>query len=244
MLFDTHFHLDLTDNCAALVTELEQKKIYTIAVTNLPEVFSGTERLCQGLKYIRPALGYHPELAARYNKQLQLFEELSYSTRYIGEIGMDNLRKSSQDYIEQRTIFQKVISICADHGDKVMTIHSRRAEKDVISMIGNNFPGKAILHWYSGSIRDLELALSYGLYFSVNYQMTQSVNGQKIISALPSNRILLETDGPFTLLNDKPFTPLNTQVIADEIVRIKNIGAARRIQTDEFYENFRQLLSH
>ena len=37
-LFDTHFHLDLQKDRAAAIRDVEEKQIYTIAVTNLPEL--------------------------------------------------------------------------------------------------------------------------------------------------------------------------------------------------------------
>jgi len=244
MLFDTHFHLDLIEDNLVLLQRLEQMKIYTIAVTNLPKLFNHTERMCEGLKYVRPALGYHPELASQYKNQLPLFRELISRTKYIGEIGLDNLRKTEKDFSDQREIFSAIINLCADDGNKILTIHSRRAEKQVVSMIGDNFPGKIILHWYSGSLKNLELALSYGFYFSINYNMTQSANGARIIEALPFERILLETDGPFTTLENSPFTPLKTEIIINEIIRIKNNkNQASKIETSTFYNNFKAFLS-
>lgn len=245
MLFDTHFHLDLIEGNRGLIQRLEEMKIYTIAVTNLPKLFSHTEKMCEGLKYIRPALGYHPELASQYKNQLPQFRELIGHTRYIGEIGLDNLRKTTQDFTDQKEIFGAIINLCADSGNKILTIHSRRAEKQVVSMIGNNFPGKIILHWYSGSIKDLEIALSYGFYFSINYSMTQSINGAKIIEALPFERILLETDGPFTSLKNVPFTPLKTEIIINEIIRIKNANDnILNLNASTFYNNFKTFLSN
>ncbi|WP_130855199.1 Qat anti-phage system TatD family nuclease QatD [Olivibacter jilunii] len=245
MLFDTHFHLDLVEDNFSLVQRLEKMKIYTIAVTNLPKLFDHTEKLCKGLKYIRPALGYHPELASRYKNQLPLFRNLIGRTRYIGEVGLDNLSKTPQDFNDQKEVFSSIMNLCAEDGNKILTIHSRRAEKQVISMIGNNFPGKIVLHWYSGSLKDLEMALFYGFYFSINYSMTQSVNGAKIIEALPFERILLETDGPFTMLDNVPFTPLKVEIIINEIIRIKkNKAPAPKIDAWTFYNNFKTFLSN
>lgn len=245
MFFDTHFHLDLFEDNLGLLKKLEQRKIYTIAVTNLPKLFIHTEKLCEGFKFIRPALGFHPELASQYKNQLPLFCELIGRTRYIGEIGLDNLRKSSQDFNDQKDVFGSIINNCAEEGNKILTIHSRRAEKHLISMIGNNFPGNIVLHWYSGSLKDLETALSYGFYFSINYNMTQSANGKKIIEALPVDRILLETDGPFTVFENIPFTPLKTELIVNEIIRLKkNADSANEIDSLRIYYNFKTLLSN
>lgn len=239
MLHDTHFHLDLIKNPEGLIREINEKKIYTIAVTNLPQLFKHTAKLCEGSKYLRPALGYHPELAHKYNNQVDLFKDLVNETRYIGEIGLDNHKKTAGDFADQKKIFETIIDKCGSVGDKILTIHSRKAEQQVIDIIGNNFPGKAILHWYSGSLKDLEKALSYGFYLSINYNMTKSANGNKIIEQIPIDRILLETDGPFTIYNNEPFTPVMTSLIKKGVDKIKGTSSSQEYLSS----NFKQLLS-
>lgn len=197
MLLDTHLHLDLFNRPKEIVRAIENQKHYSIAVTNLPKLFKNTQDLCKDSKYIRPALGYHPELVYKFNNQFELFCELICETRYVGEIGIDNLRKTDIDFNFQKLIFEKIIGVCGEKKGKILTIHSRRAEKEVISIVGDNFPGKVILHWYSGSSSNIKKALSYGFYFSVNHVMTQSQNGIKIIKDIPLERLLIESDSPF-----------------------------------------------
>jgi TatD DNase family protein len=223
MSFDTHFHLDLVENPEKMVLSIEQNKIYTIAVTNLPGVFANTERLCKGCKYVKPALGYHPELVFKYNDQFQLFLSLIDKTRYIGEIGLDNLNKSAVDFNMQKNVFEKIISICAEKKDKVLTVHSRRAENEIISIIGNSFPGKVILHWYSGSTIELERGLNYGFYYSINSAMIKSKNGINIIKRIPNDRLLIESDGPFIEHNNNKSSPFTSNLIVEELSIIKNI---------------------
>lgn len=237
MYFDTHFHLDLVKDPLGTVKQIEQQRIYTFAVTNLPAVFSYTEQLCAGSKYVRAALGYHPELAPQYPDQLDLFADLLDRTRYIGEVGLDNLKKNPPDYQIQKRIFTKIVEMCAAKPNKILTIHSRRAVPDVLAIIGNSFPGRIILHWFSGSLKEMELALSNGCYFSINLNMIQSQKGKDLINALPSNRILLETDGPFTCIEGQPCLPTASKLIADYIASVKHIGLP------DLYMNFKKLLA-
>ena len=101
-MFDTHLHLDLFSDPKAILDNIETQKIYTIAVTNLPKVFFNTKKLCEGFEYVRPSLGYHPELAFKFSKQLDLFFQLLDETRYIGEVGLDNQRKTIEDFSMQK----------------------------------------------------------------------------------------------------------------------------------------------
>jgi TatD DNase family protein len=242
MQFDTHFHLDLFTYPKKIIKAIEEQKIYTIAVTNLPKVFFNTKKLCEGSKYVRPALGYHPELAFKFNDQFDLFCDLLDQTRYIGEIGIDNLRKSSQDLNCQKQIFEKIISVCAQKENKILSVHSRRAEKQVLSIIGDSFPGKTILHWYSGSIGDLETAISYGYYFSVNSSMVQSKNGVNIINRIPLDRLLIESDSPFIGVDKE------SEMLPDYGSTIKGVSTIKDVlQTDLksiLNQNFQSLLSH
>ena len=237
ILHDTHYHLDLADNPEDMVTNIEKAKIYTIAVTNTPSVFFYTKKITQNSKYVRAALGLHPELAAQRSNEIGLFYDLIDQTKYIGEVGLDNHNKSSDDYATQKKIFNKILTICAEKKDKILTIHSRKAATDVLAMVGSNFPGKIIFHWYSGSFKDLDVAINQGFYFSINYPMTNSDIGKKIINRLPTDKILLETDGPFTSLKTNSFSPLLSQSIVDNIIKIDN-----NITTQHLYGNFKSLL--
>jgi len=218
---DTHFHLDLMANPIDIVREIEKHKIYTIAVTNSPQVYFYTENITKNSKYIRPALGLHPELASERYREIDQFISLLNKTKYIGEVGLDNYNKTPSDYKKQILVFEKIVSSCSDFKDKILTVHSRRSENDLLDIIGNDFSGKVILHWYSGSIKNLDKAISRGYYFSINYQMTKSKNGQKIIDRIPNDHMLLESDGPFTSIGVKKFTPLMVDKILDEICYLK-----------------------
>ena len=240
---DTHFHLDLCENPEKMSHEIENAEIYSIAVTNSPSVFHFTQRLCSSKKYIRPAIGLHPELAFERKYEVEQFISLLNSTKYVGEIGLDNLNKSKEDYKTQKDIFLKIARACADQGNKILTVHSRRAASDVIDIIGMQFPGKVILHWFSGSTKDLDKALKYGFYFSANYPMTVSTNGKKIISKVPLDRLLIESDGPFTSYGDQPCTPLTSSIVMENICGIFSETMNSEDVRKNVLGNFRSLLS-
>ena len=122
---DTHFHLDLWEDPKSILDEIEQNKIYTIAVTNAPSVFFHTLNLTAKSEFIRPALGFHPELVFKRKNELPIFMENISKTRYIGEIGLDYGHQSEEDKKEQRRVFEKIIDVSSNYSDKVLTIHSR-----------------------------------------------------------------------------------------------------------------------
>lgn len=193
-LFDTHFHLDLQKDRNSAIKEIEENGIYTIAVTNLPDLYR-RERYEIASKYIRFALGFHPELIGKYKDQIQLMWDLLPTAKYIGEVGLDFSDTTFK--LEQDFFFEKLIDKCADDEHKIITIHSRRSASKVIDLIGTGFKFKPILHWFTGNKSELIAAVNAGFYFSLNIAMMRSAKFLKLLPLIPHDKILLETDSPF-----------------------------------------------
>lgn len=241
-LIDTHFHLDLFPDAAAVAERCEARKIYTIAVTNAPCVFDRTEQMTRGKKYLRAALGLHPELAVERRGELPTFEALLPRTRYVGEVGLDYSTPSASDRRIQRSVFEEVLRLCSAAGDKVLTVHSRRAADDVVDAIGPSFQGTVVLHWYSGSMQTLERAVAAGAYFSINTAMCQGKRFCSLLSRIPRERILTETDGPFIDVAGRRAEPADVQGVIAALARLwgeETDGVVRLL-----YANFARALEH
>lgn len=237
-LFDTHSHLDLLKSFDFTIEEIEKKKIYTIAVTNLPVLYEQLSNKVNS-KYIKPALGFHPELLEQYQKYIPEMWRLLPEARYIGEVGLD-FKVAKNSKVIQTHFFEELVLKCDNLGGKILTIHSRGSANDVISIIGNKFNSKYILHWYSGNIKDLNIAVSNRAYFSINYAMVISSSGQKIIENIPIERLLLESDSPFVLINKKPFSTLEIDKVVIKLAAIKNLSFEEMLNI--LYSNFKELL--
>ncbi len=237
-VFDTHFHLDLFETQEELIREIEANQIYTIAVTNLPVLF---KKLNDSLssKFIRPALGFHPELLGQYKHQIPQMWSLLNETKYIGEVGLDF--KTGKDFKElQISFFTELIERSNIFGDKILTVHSRQSANEIVSIIGDDFKGKVILHWYSGNKTTLKKAIDNGYYFSINYSMVNSNSSKELIKLIPIERLLLETDAPFVKFNDKPFSMLGIKEIIKELASILNIDQMK--MTTILWTNFKTLI--
>jgi len=237
-LHDTHFHLDLFKSPNEIINEIEQNQIYTIAVTNLPVLFTKL-RDSVSSKYVRPALGFHPELLFQYKHHISQMWSLLNETKYIGEVGLDF--KTGKEFKElQISFFSELIEKCNHLGGKILTVHSRMSAKEVVSIIGENFNGKIILHWYSDNKTTLKQAIENGYYFSINYSMVKSISGKELISMIPKDKLLLETDAPFIKNNKKPFHPSDIYLIIDELATLLNLDKAQTISI--LWHNFRKLI--
>jgi len=223
-LVDTHCHANLYASPESVVAASESAGIYTIAVTNAPSVFFHTKALSKGKVFVRAALGLHPELVRTHGNELAQFEALLKETRYVGEVGLDYSTPDKEERRRQQEVFAAILEQCSQCGDKVLSVHSRRAAADVIAAIGSRFRGTAILHWFSGSLKELRTAVDYGMYFSVNPTMIESKSGQKLIAEIPCDRVLTETDGPFVKVAGGPAEPKHVGTTLGYLASIWNMA--------------------
>ncbi|EID14490.1 TatD-related deoxyribonuclease [Mycolicibacterium phlei RIVM601174] len=149
-----------------------------------------------------------------------MFEKHLAETMFVGEVGLDGspeLRSSQSDQIE---VFERVLRLCAEAGDKVLSIHSRRAAGAVLDSLEKFGTVRVpVLHWFSGTHAELRRAVDRGCWFSVGPAMLKGSKGRALVLGMPKNRILLETDGPFAQVNRSALHPWDVaaacQALAD-----------------------------
>ena len=222
-LHDAHMHLDLYNNgMSKVVKQIEKFESYTIAVTNLPPLYHKLNRSITS-EYIKVALGFHPELLTKYSKYIPYMWRYLEKARYIGEVGLDLKDKSEIDCRNQVSFFEELLYRCNSIGGKLLTIHSRGSENEVLSLLGDRFNGDVILHWYTGSYRLLNIAIRKNCYFSVNHAMLKTAKGKEIIRRIPVDKILIESDAPFIDIYRLEYSPNAFEYIIAELASIKNV---------------------
>lgn len=201
MIIDTHCHYDMMDSPEDYIKEVEKTGNIVIGMTNLPSHFDMGFEYIREYKKVRLALGFHPQLADEHKDELPLFTKYMGRTSYIGEIGLD----FSPDYISTRNaqlFCLKYILEELQGKNKIISVHSRRAEKDLFSLLLDYNIRNVIFHWYSGPLSLIPEIISEGYYFSINEAMTLSISGKKIFERIPADRILTESDAPFNRKNN------------------------------------------
>jgi TatD DNase family protein len=204
---DAHCHIDLYESPQAIADQAEAQRIYTIAVTNAPSVFSHTAALAAGSKYVRAALGLHPELVHSHGHEIDQFLRYLPKTRYVGEVGLDYTTTDEDGRTAQRHVLTQIAEWANQSGDKVLTVHSRRAASEVVAIL-SGIKATVILHWFTGTNRELEDAARRGFFFSVNSAMLRSAKSRALVLRMPKEMVLTETDGPFVQDGDGPATPI------------------------------------
>ena len=141
------------------------------------------------------ALGYHPLYASENKNELRLFRQSLDKTSYIGEIGLDFSNEGLKTKDDQVFVLEKVLQLLSKK-NKIVSVHSRRAEKVLFEMLITYGIKNVIFKWYSGHLSLIPKIVD-GYYFSVNEKMTKTNSGIEIIKRIPRNLILTETDAPF-----------------------------------------------
>ena len=200
-MIDTHCHFDIMSNPEAYIYAKEVVGDIVIGMTNLPSHFCIGEPHLRSFKHVRLALGLHPLLAADKQNELQMFKNNIEKTSYIGEIGLDFSKSGISTKEIQISVLRKILSDLKGK-KKIVSVHSRKAERELLDLLCEYDIKNVIFHWYSGPIGLIPSILSCGYYFSINESMTLSKNGQKIIENIPKTRILTETDAPYNSKTD------------------------------------------
>lgn len=223
-MIDTHCHFDMMPKPETYIRQRELAGDIVIGMTNLPSHFQMGQPHLRGYKHIRLALGLHPLLAAESKSEVMLFKRLVNQTSYIGEIGLDFSKEGLATKDEQVAVLRELLSAIRGK-KKIVSVHSRKAEKELLALLSEYEVENVVFHWYSGSVDLIPAILGRGYYFSVNEAMCMSKNGRAIIEKIPRERVLTETDAPYNERTD-----------------IREVLKQLNMTEQEVYNNFNRLL--
>lgn len=240
-MMDLHSHLDLYPNALDLLPEVSRRNVFTLVVTTSPRAWQATSRMFSDYENIEVALGIHPEIIEKKANERNLLLTSISNTKFVGEIGLDGSRRFRQTLPLQESIFRDVLAESEHQGGRIMSIHSRGAATRVLDLL-EQYPqsGKPILHWFTGSLREMNRAIDLGCWFSVGPAMLVGEKGRRILAQLPENKILPETDGPFTARNSRPLMPWEAVDIVPELLAIH--GKSKEAHRLQLGKNLADLL--
>ena len=221
-LVDFHCHLDLYPDHEQAVQQAESAGIFTLAVTTTPRAWPRNHQLAQKTKHVRAALGLHPQLVAEHEAEITIWDNYLSETRYVGEVGLDAGPRFYKSIEGQKRVFRHILQRCAEAGDKVLSVHSIRTSKLVLDYVEELLPtgkGKVVLHWFTGTKKEVQRAVKLGCYFSVNSTMLGNERHLPMIMEIPIDRVLTEPDGPFTKSFDRPAAPSDVIHAIDALAR-------------------------
>lgn len=222
---DFHNHLDLYEDPRGVLKEAAKRKCFVLAVTTTPLAWEGTLALVGSTPRVHVAVGLHPELAATRYREIDRFNALVSETQYVGEIGLDGSDRHRSSLPVQRQVFASVLRACESNGGRIMSIHSRGATSLVLDHL-EEYPksGVPVMHWFSGTHKELARAIDLGCWFSVGPAMLRGTKGRALASLMPIGRVLTETDGPIARQSGKALMPWDVRAAEVELGVLWNIS--------------------
>ena len=174
---------------------------------------------------------------------IEKYRELTKSkkTVAIGEFGLDYYyRPKGKAKLEafkakQKEVFLKQVEL-AEEAHLPMILHCRVAHDDMLELLTTNYKLqtknlRGVVHCFTGTVEEAQKFMALGLYIGFNGLILKDVpalpNPEEVISAIPLDRIVLETDSPYLtppILGSERNEPLFVKYVAEEIARIKKVS--------------------
>lgn len=199
-MIDTHAHLDACDEAPGVLLERARAAGVTRVVTVGTGVASSRRALAiaEDNAGVSVAVGIDPhqastEEAARLDEIADLLRHPSVVA--VGETGLDGFH-SFATMTDQRALLERHLALAEQHGLPVV-IHSRDAETETAEALAS-FGGTVVLHCFSSPAL-LACAVERGYYVSYagNVTFPKAVDLRATVAAVPSERLLAETDSPY-----------------------------------------------
>jgi TatD DNase family protein len=207
MLIDSHCHLDFPAFSGRLPDVLERARKAgvgrMVTISTHVRRFNTYCALAEAHADVFFSIGTHPHHAAEEPDVAATdIVRLSQHPRCIaiGEAGLDYHYDRSPRDVQQR-VFRTHIA-AAREARLPLVIHARDADDDMIAILSEESRrGRfdAVLHCFSSGARLAEVGVDLGFYVSFSGIVTfkRSDDLRRIAAAVPSRRLLVETDAPY-----------------------------------------------
>jgi TatD DNase family protein len=213
MLVDTHCHLDFEsyrDDREAVIARAIAQGVRRV-INPATDLHTGAAALriaAQHPDHVFVAVGFHPNSTADVTPEVLAEVEAQAAhpnVVAIGEIGLDYYRDWSPK-AQQQIMFEVQLALAARLQLPII-VHNREASADVLDILSAWVPTlpdplrsrPGVLHSFSATKQDAEQALALGFYLGFTGPITyKNANDLRLIAAaVPLDRLLVETDGPF-----------------------------------------------
>ena len=201
MLIDAHSHVDrydLVDEQAleSALAEITQHRILTVSNSmDLPS-YKRNQAISEMCSLVLPTFGVHPWNAPEYADRLDdLGDEIEQSPM-LGEIGLDHyFVQDTSAYPAQRQVLEFFLGAAREQ-EKIINLHTKGAESEVLALLDQYDLPRVIVHWYSGPLDIFREMVARGVHFTVGIEVLYSEHIQTIAQEIPSRQLLTETDNP------------------------------------------------
>lgn len=237
--FDSHSHLN--DEKFDEDRDKIIKEIYESGTTNFITAGYSVEsskkavEISNNYDFIYATAGISPndipQTEEELWKQLGEIKQIAKNNKKIlaiGEIGLDYYWNKENKDIQKKAFVEQIK--LANELELPIVIHTREAISDTIQILKENeVKNRGIFHCCPQNRELIKEGLKLGFYISFAGPITfkNSKNADEMISLVPDDRILIETDSPY--LAPEPVrgtrnTPINVKYIAKKIADVKGLN--------------------
>jgi TatD DNase family protein len=158
--------------------------------------------------FLHATAGVHPHHAHDYDDDTDaLMRELvaDPDVKAVGETGLDYFRDYSPR-IAQVAAFERQLGVAIDSG-KPLFLHQRDAHADFIACLDNvkGRIGRAVVHCFTGERAELIDYIDRDFFIGITGWICDERRGshlRDLVSLIPADRLLIETDAPYLLPRD------------------------------------------
>jgi len=183
--------------------------------------------------------GVHPHYASDYSDDSDaLIRSLVENDAVVavGECGLDYCRNFSPREA-QIAAFKRQLDIAKDTGLPVF-LHQRDAHDDFVNILEPALPDlfRAVVHCFTGEGEALRKYVAMGLYIGITGWICDERRGKHlhdIVSIIPDDRLLIETDSPYLLprsIQPRPKSRRNEPMYLPEVARVIAEARAQSIE--------------
>ncbi len=210
-LIDSHCHLNspVFAGCIdRIIADAHHSNVMKMVLPGITATdWSRLQELCELHNGLYCALGLHPLfLDEGSHKHLDRLATIVNhpKTVAIGEIGLDFYPPDLDTFIQQR-LFEEQLDIALEASLPVI-LHVRKAHDKVLSTLRRkHFSTGGIVHAFNGSLQQArqyyDLGFCIGVGGTITYQRATKI--RKVVSELPRQALVLETDSPDMPLADR-----------------------------------------
>ncbi|NPB00227.1 MAG: TatD family hydrolase [Crenarchaeota archaeon] len=230
-LVDVHAHLarqEVFSKASELIKDaLENNvKVIVVSIQNDIELRNGLElrKIYSTITYLSIGQELSDFTIHTYNMFSKIIPRLVEERHVIaiGEVGLD-YSKIRDNILRDiaRAIFEKWVEL-SKKLDIPIIVHSHRAYNDVLTILEKYDVKKVVLHAYSGGTETAKRAVDRGYYFSIPPSIMHSKQKQKLVSVVPLENMLLESDTPeLGPVFGQESKPSHVKIVAEKIAEIK-----------------------
>lgn len=233
MWIDAHCHLDdeqFAGELDAVIARAENAGVDAIITAGTDVASSHAAiALAERFKIVYAVVGIHPQHADTLNDEnLAAIRALASHPKVvgIGEIGLDFYWTNNPPRAVQEKNFIAQLDLAAELG-KPVVIHNRNADDALMTIVRQRRgTPRGILHCFAGNLAMAREAidLGYTLSFAGNVTFKNATALQELVTAIPLENILVETDAPYlSPMRGKRNEPANVVAIAEKIAELYQI---------------------